>query len=190
MITRVDWSAGFSLVLVALVLAGLGVSNAARGAELDRLLPSDQNAKVSIIAKQDGRAVDIVLSNGSRLVLTGGVVKCYEKSPSPPAPRLGCPAFSRSDITVEALLAAPAESGARGRPERVATDRQAKDPYCTHYVDIPTAVVKKPIESNVLPGKEGHLYVEVSTSAAVDKCIGVDLRGRERRLLIDIESLS
>jgi hypothetical protein len=165
-------------------------TGASHSAELDRLLPTDQEAKVSVTAKQDGRAVDISVNNGSQLVLTGGQVRCFAKRPAPSSSASGCPPVGPITFTAEYLLGPVSASEAqRGKNKqgvkRAPQDERASDPYCanSHFIGMPTEVLVKQLGSKILPGKEGQLYAELAPGVALGSCVLSDARGRERRLL-------
>jgi hypothetical protein len=149
----------------ALALWSFVAADVSLGAEPDRLMPTEQQTRVSVSAKQDGRAVDIALNNSSQLVLTGGNVECYAErrasSCSPKRPPGGLISFTAEDL----LPAATASAAA---------------PRCTNYIDLPHAVLAKPIEAKVLPGKMGRLYAELADGVTLGQCVVSDLRGRER----------
>ena len=54
----------------------------------DRLIPSEDVAKIQLTYRFDGRALSVSVANGSQLVITGGAIACAPFDQSRPRPRL------------------------------------------------------------------------------------------------------
>lgn len=137
-----------------LVLALFAMGHAAADETPLRLLPGEATQALRLSWKQDGRAFDVTLANtGPWLVRELSLELKYQPEPQLPI--------------------GPASASKRAKPS--ALDIDAGDRWLAEVLS--REVVKLPV--NVMPGKTGAAYLELSSSRKITEAVVVEAKGRQ-----------
>lgn len=168
----------------------------------DRFLPTIERDALNVSFHQDGRAIYVSISNGSKLVLTSAEIVCVGNPQTPASPQVDrepapaepwCPPSDRSKASSPSTSTycpgtPPPQWITQNKNNPTAMAALAKynaywqaNRYGTPLTPLRTSATSQ-YSARLLPGKSDELYLEAKENDRVDNCTLSNARGREKHI--------